>query len=62
MTLRPVEPGYEEFVYQVYASTRREELARIGYDDAREENLLQFDAFLSRAIYYGWRVVAQEVG
>lgn len=57
VALRPIEPDDEELLYRVYASMR-EELAQTGYDDAREEDLLQFDAFLSRAIYYGWRVVA----
>lgn len=46
VTLRPVEPGDEEFLYQVYASTRREELARTGWDEEQKATFLrmQFDA------------------
>ena len=44
--LRPIEPGDEEFLYRVYASTRQEELAQTGWDEAHKESFLrmQFDA------------------
>jgi GNAT superfamily N-acetyltransferase len=46
VTLRPVEPGDGEFLYRVYASTREEELARTGWDEAQKAAFLrmQFDA------------------
>ena len=46
MTLRPVEPGDEEFLYRVYASTREEELAQTGWDETQKAAFLrmQFDA------------------
>jgi ribosomal protein S18 acetylase RimI-like enzyme len=46
VALRPVEPGDEEFLYRVYASTRQEELAQTGWEEAQKESFLrmQFDA------------------
>jgi hypothetical protein len=46
VALRPVEPGDEEFLYRVYASTREEELAQTGWDEAQKAEFLrmQFDA------------------
>jgi ribosomal protein S18 acetylase RimI-like enzyme len=46
VTLRPVEPGDEEFLYRVYASMREAELAQTGWDEAQKESFLrmQFDA------------------
>jgi ribosomal protein S18 acetylase RimI-like enzyme len=46
VTLRPVEPGDEEFLYKVYASTRQEELAQTGWSEPQKETFLrqQFDA------------------
>ncbi len=43
---RPVEPGDEAFLYRVYASTRQEELAQMGWDETQKEAFLrmQFDA------------------
>ena len=43
--LRSVEPGDEEFIYRVYASTRQEELAQTGWNKAQKEAFLrqQFD-------------------
>lgn len=51
ISLRPVEPGDEEFLYQVYASTRQEELAPVPWAEAQKEAFLrmQFDA---QARYY----------
>lgn len=44
--LRPVEPGDEEFLYGVYASTRQEELAQTGWSEAQKTAFLrqQFEA------------------
>ena len=41
ITLRPIEPGDEAFLYRVYASTREEELALTDWDDAQKEAFLQ---------------------
>ncbi len=51
VALRPVEPGDEGFLYRVYASTRQEELAQTGWDEAQKAAFLrmQFDA---QASYY----------
>lgn len=46
ITLRPMLPDDLEFLYEVYASTRAEELAVTGWDDAQKEQFLrmQFNA------------------
>lgn len=46
VTLRPVRPGDEGFLYEVYASTRQEELARTGWPAEQRALFLrmQFDA------------------
>jgi ribosomal protein S18 acetylase RimI-like enzyme len=44
--LRPAEPGDEELLFRVYASTRTDELAAVPWDDEQKEAFLrmQFDA------------------
>jgi GNAT superfamily N-acetyltransferase len=46
ITLRPVRPDDAEFLREVYASTRREELAATGWDSAQQEDFInmQFEA------------------
>jgi ribosomal protein S18 acetylase RimI-like enzyme len=46
VSLRPISTDDEAFLYQVYASTRAEELALLGWDAARKSAFLrmQFDA------------------
>ena len=46
LALRPVEPGDEEFLYRVYASTREAELSLVDWDEAQKAAFLrqQFDA------------------
>ena len=46
ISLRPIEPGDEEFLYRVYASTRQEELAQTGWSEDQRASFLrmQFDA------------------
>lgn len=39
--LRPVEPGDEELLFRVYASTRAEELAVVPWDEARKDAFLR---------------------
>jgi ribosomal protein S18 acetylase RimI-like enzyme len=49
--LRPVEPGDEEFLYRVYASTRAEELAVVPWDDGAKEAFLRMQ-FGAQARFY----------
>ncbi|MGC1245410.1 MAG: GNAT family N-acetyltransferase, partial [Spirulinaceae cyanobacterium] len=46
LTLRNIESEDEAFLYQVYASTRQEELALVDWDDSQKESFLkmQFNA------------------
>ena len=46
ISLRPIGPDDEAFLYRVYAGTRTEELAVTGWDDAQKEQFLrmQFNA------------------
>ena len=46
ITLRPVRVEDEPFLYRVYVGTREDELAPLGWDEARKEQFLrmQFDA------------------
>jgi ribosomal protein S18 acetylase RimI-like enzyme len=46
VTLRPIRPEDEPFLYKVYASTREEELAPVGWSDSEKEAFLrmQFNA------------------
>ena len=46
VALRPVGPDDGEFLYRVYASTRREELTRTGWSEEQKTSFLrmQFDA------------------
>jgi ribosomal protein S18 acetylase RimI-like enzyme len=41
VTLRPVEPDDEPFLYQLYCSTRAEEIAAFGWDAAQQDAFLQ---------------------
>ncbi len=46
ITLRPITPQDDEFLYRLYASTREEELAQVGWTEAQKSAFLrmQFDA------------------
>jgi GNAT superfamily N-acetyltransferase len=46
LTLRQVSPSDEDFLFEVYASTRAEELAQLPWDDDQRESFLrmQFNA------------------
>jgi ribosomal protein S18 acetylase RimI-like enzyme len=46
VTLRPVDPGDESFLFTLYCSTREEEMASWGWNDAQREAFLrmQFNA------------------
>ena len=41
ISLRPVEAGDEELLYQIYASTRTEELAAVDWDGGQKEAFLR---------------------
>jgi GNAT superfamily N-acetyltransferase len=41
ITLRPIGPGDEAFLYEVYASTRANELAMVPWDEAQKSAFLQ---------------------
>lgn len=53
ITLRRVAPGDEEFVYRVYASTRAEELAPLGWSEAQQEAFLRMQFALRQKDYAG---------
>ena len=46
ITFRPIRPEDEAFLYQVYASTREDELAQVPWDEGEKETFLrmQFNA------------------
>ena len=46
VTLRPIQPADQEFLYQVYASTRTDELAVTDWNEEQKQSFLrmQFDA------------------
>jgi ribosomal protein S18 acetylase RimI-like enzyme len=51
VTLRPVSEDDDDFLYQVYASTRREEVAAWGWDLAQQEAFLQMQFRAQRFSY-----------
>jgi ribosomal protein S18 acetylase RimI-like enzyme len=51
VTLRPVSPADETFLYEVYASTRVEELAPVPWDDAQKAAFLRMQ-FNAQDAYY----------
>ena len=51
ITLRPIEPDDEEFLYRVYAGTREAELAQVAWDAAQKEAFLRMQ-FTAQHQYY----------
>lgn len=52
LTLRPIRPADESFLYRVYASTRTDELAQlIDWDDAQKEAFLRMQ-FTAQHTFY----------
>jgi len=49
--LRPACPADDEFLYRVYASTRREELAITGWTEAEKEAFLRMQSHAQRQSY-----------
>jgi ribosomal protein S18 acetylase RimI-like enzyme len=41
LSLRPVEPGDEELLFRIYADTREDELAAVGWHDGAKEAFLR---------------------
>jgi ribosomal protein S18 acetylase RimI-like enzyme len=50
-TLRPVRAGDERHLFAVYASTRAEELAQVGWDDTQKEAFLRMQFEAQRKFY-----------
>jgi ribosomal protein S18 acetylase RimI-like enzyme len=50
-TFRPVEPGDEELLYRIYASTRTEELAPVPWTEAQKEAFLRMQ-FRAQSLDY----------
>jgi GNAT superfamily N-acetyltransferase len=48
---RPIEEDDQEFLYEVYASTREEELAPIPWDDAAKEEFLRMQHHAQHTYY-----------
>ncbi len=51
ITLRPIEPDDEEFLYRVYAGTREVELAQVDWDAGHKEAFLRMQ-FTAQHQYY----------
>lgn len=51
ITLRPIAPGDEAFLYRVYASTREAELALVDWDEAQKEVFVTMQ-FTAQHRYY----------
>ena len=51
ISLRPIGPEDEAFLYRVYASTRADELAPLGWDEAQQTAFLRMQ-FAAQHQYY----------
>ena len=51
INFRPVVPEDEPFLYQVYASTRQEELATVPWDEAEKEAFLRMQFTAQHRFY-----------
>jgi ribosomal protein S18 acetylase RimI-like enzyme len=54
LAFRPIRPEDEDFLYELYASTRRDELAHMGWTDAEREAFLRMQFTAQH-----WSYVAQ---
>jgi ribosomal protein S18 acetylase RimI-like enzyme len=52
ITLRPIGPADEAFLYQVYASTRQEELALVDWDEAQKQTFLHMQFHAQHTHYH----------
>jgi ribosomal protein S18 acetylase RimI-like enzyme len=51
ITVRPIGPGDNAWLYRIYSSTREEELAQVAWDEAQREAFLTMQ-FTAQARYY----------
>ncbi len=51
ITLRPVTPDDEPFLYRVYAGTREDELAPLGWDETQRASFLRMQFKAQHAFY-----------
>ena len=51
ITLRPITLKDEELLYEIYASTREEELAVTGWDDAQKQAFLKMQFYAQHKYY-----------
>ena len=51
ITFRPIRDEDQEFLYQVYASTREDELAQVDWDEDRKQSFLRMQ-FRAQDTYY----------
>ena len=49
--LRPIQPEDEEFLYSVYADTRRDEMAQTGWNDEQKDVFLRGQFALQHSYY-----------
>jgi ribosomal protein S18 acetylase RimI-like enzyme len=52
ITLCPITAGDEAFLYQVYASTRQEEMALVDWDDAQKQAFLRMQFHAQHTFYH----------
>jgi ribosomal protein S18 acetylase RimI-like enzyme len=52
ITLRPTSRADEAFLYQVYASTRQEEMALVNWDDAQKQAFLHMQHHAQHTYYH----------
>ena len=52
VTLRPVTDADQEFLVGVYASTRAEELAQVGWDESQKDAFIRWQFGLQKQDYY----------
>src|SRR5260370_34101418 len=53
LSLRPVAPDDDDFLYQVFASTRIDELRFVDWDDRQKEALVRMQFGIQRQQYEG---------
>jgi ribosomal protein S18 acetylase RimI-like enzyme len=58
ITLRPLQPGDEAFLYKLYCSVREDELAAVDWDAAAKEAFLQMQFGAQQAHYQTQRAYA----
>ena len=61
VVLQPVRPEDESFLFEVYASTRAEELAQVDWSEEQRENFLQMQ-FQAQAKHYRENYPGAELG